>query len=252
MNVSNAYLKPVSDLMVTLLMWFYFTVGFVLLFAPQFFAAYLFSASHESAFQRLNHNFFRGFFLLLRSLTPSIRWRISNKIKSIRSSIIVCNHLSYLDPLLLISLFPRHKTIVKGRFFKVPVFGWMVKQSGYIPSTAHGGLSALMIEGIESVEGFLESGGNLFIFPEGTRSRDGAVGRLNNGAFKIARRCQAQIQVIKIGGTGKLFVPGRFLLNTLVPGTITVEQITVVEPDYGNGRFSLSKTMSQVRSLLER
>ena len=250
-TVKNVFLKPVFNLFVTLLMWLYFTVGFVLLFPPLFLAAYVNSANRESAFQRLNYNFYRGFFLILRSLTPGMTWQISNKIKSIRSSVIVCNHLSYLDPLLLISLFPQHKTIVKSTFFKVPIFGWMLKASGYIPSKAQGSLSALMIERIESVDDFLKSGGNLFIFPEGTRSRDGVIGHLNNGAFKIARRCQAPIQVLKIGGTNRLFTPGRFLFDTIVSATITVEKIAVIKPDYENGRSSLSKTMVQVRSLLQ-
>ena len=132
--ILHKYLKPVSDLMVTLLLWAYFTLGFIVLFSPVYLAAYLFSENREYAFQRLNHNFCRGFFFLIRILIPGQKWHIADKIKSIRSSVIVCNHLSYLDPLLLISLFPRHKTIVKSTFFRVPVFGWMLKQAGYVPS----------------------------------------------------------------------------------------------------------------------
>ena len=44
-----------------------------------------------------------------------------------------------------------------------------------------------MIERIDTMDNFLANGGNLFIFPEGTRSRDGTIGRLNKGAFNIAR-----------------------------------------------------------------
>ncbi|MGD8286688.1 MAG: lysophospholipid acyltransferase family protein [Desulfobacterales bacterium] len=248
---THKYLKPILDLMVTLLLWSYFTLGFIVFFSPFYLIAYLFSENCEYAYQRLNHNFYKGFFFLIRILIPGQKWRIADKIKSIRSSVIVCNHLSYLDPLLLISLFPRHKTIVKSTFFSVPIFGWMLKQSGYLPSTSEGRLSELMIERIDTMDGYLGSGGNLFIFPEGTRSRNGVISRLNKGAFKIAKLCRSPIQVLYIRNTNKLFTPGKFLFNTMVSNTITVETITGIEPDYQSDRFSIYELMSKVRSLLE-
>lgn len=237
--------------MVTLLLWSYFTLGFIVFFSPFYVGAYLLADNREYAFQRLNHYFYKGFFFLVRGLIPGQRWHIADDIKSIRSSVIVCNHLSYLDPLLLISLFARHKTIVKSTFFRIPIFGWMLKQAGYIPSTSEGRLSEIMIERIDAMEGYLASGGNLFIFPEGTRSRDGAIGRFNTGAFKIARLCRTPIKVLYIRNTNKLFTPGRFLFNTLVSNTITVEPITGIEPDYQSSNFSISDLMSRVRSLLK-
>ena len=252
MNLTlHRYLKPVSDLVVTLLLWSYFTVGFIILFAPFYLASVLLSENREISFQRLNHYFYRGFFFLVRILIPGQKWRITDEIRSIQSSVIVCNHLSYLDPLLLISLFPRHKTIVKSTFFNIPIFGWMLKQSGYIPSTSEGNLSELMIERINAMDGYLASGGNLFIFPEGTRSRDGSIGRLNKGAFKIARHCRRPINILHIRNTNKLFTPGKFLFNTLVSNTITVEPITCLVPDYQSEKFSISELVSQVRSLLK-
>lgn len=237
--------------MVTLLLWTYFTLGFVVFFSPFYLAAYLFSENREFAFQRLNHNFFKGFFFLIRVIIPGHKLRISGEIGSIRSSVIVCNHQSYLDPLLVISLFKQHKTIVKSTFFKVPIFGWILKQSGYFPSTSEGKLSELMIESFDTMDDFLTSGGNLFIFPEGTRSRDGSISRLNRGAFKIAKLSRTPIKVLFIRNTNKLFTPGKFLFNTMLTNTITVEQIAGLEPDYQSESFSISDLMSQVRSLLE-
>ena len=247
----HKYLKPVSDLIVTLLLWVYFTLGFIVFFSPFYLAAYLFSENRENSFQRLNHHFYKGFFFLIRVFIPGQKWCISDEIGSIRSSVIVCNHLSYLDPLLLISLVKQHKTIVKNTFFSVPIFGWMLRQAGYIPSTSEGRLSEIMIERLDTMADFLASGGNLFIFPEGTRSRGGAIGRLNKGAFKIARLCRTPIKVLYISNTNKLFTPGKFLFNTMVTNAITVEQIADIEPDYQIASFSISDLMSQVQSLLE-
>jgi 1-acyl-sn-glycerol-3-phosphate acyltransferase len=153
--------------------------------------------------------------------------------------------------LLLISLYPRHKTIVKSTFFSVPIFGWIMKQSGYIPSTSEGKLSELMIDSFDTMDDFLASGGNLFIFPEGTRSRNGSISQLNRGAFKIAKLCRTPVKVLFIRNTNKLFRPGKFLFNSMVSNTITVEHIAGIEPNYQSESFSIADLMSQVRSLLE-
>ena len=215
-----AFGKPVFDLVITLLLWTYYILGFVVLFAPFYLWAYLFSSNREQSFQKLTHRFFKGFFFLVRSLIPWNKWRIAEDVLKIRSSVIVCNHISYLDSILMISLFKRHKTIVKSRFFKIPVFRQVIELSGYIPSTSDGRLSDLIIRNMEEMDKYLASGGILFAFPEGTRSRDGTIGPLNKGVFKIARLCKKPIKVLFICNTGKLFQPGKFLFNTCIDNTI--------------------------------
>lgn len=245
-------LKPLMDVVVTLLLWIYFTVGFVLFFALRYAAASFRRADREAAFQRLNRRFFRGFFRLLDLITPGVALHIRDEVRTIRSSIIICNHLSYLDPILLISLFEKQKTIVKSAFFKVPVFGWILRQSGYIPSQTGGDDTSILIRNMESVREYLASGGNIFIFPEGTRSRTGRLGPFNKGAFSIARYCRAPIQCLLIRNTNRLFVPGRFRFNTCVSNTIAVEKIgTFLLPDYRDQDFRLTALMSEIRTLYE-
>jgi 1-acyl-sn-glycerol-3-phosphate acyltransferase len=74
---THKYLKPISDLIVTLLLWSYFTLGFIVLFSPFYLGAYLFAANREFVYQRLNHNFYKGFFLLVRALIPGQKWHIA-------------------------------------------------------------------------------------------------------------------------------------------------------------------------------
>ena len=250
-NPPRKHLKALLDVIITLSLWSYFTLGFIFFFSPFYLAAYLFSKNCERAFQRLNHKFYKGFFLLTRILIPWTKWRIQDEVCAIRSSVIVCNHLSYLDPILLISLFEQHRTIVKSRFFNVPIFGRVLELSGYIPSSCEGNLSGLMIQRTEEMDGYLASGGNLFVFPEGTRSLDGTIGRLNKGAFKIAKFCRKPIRVLFVRNTDKLFQPGRFLFNTCVPNLITVKQLASIEPEYQSTALSISELMSRVRTLLE-
>jgi 1-acyl-sn-glycerol-3-phosphate acyltransferase len=244
------WMTATVDLLATLLLWGYFTVGFVLLFAPFYLLAAAAAGDRAGAFQRLNHFFYRGFFLLCQVVMPRQRWRIDPALKQVRASVVVCNHVSYIDPLLLIAQFPRHTTIVKNRLFSIPVFGWMLGLSGYLPAAAHGRLAEKMIACMGKMPEFLAAGGNLIVFPEGTRSRTGVVGELNPGAFKIARRFHAPIAVAAIENSQRLFTPGRFVFNACRANTITVRMLAGLTPDYDSTRFSTQALMEDVRKLL--
>lgn len=239
-----------KDLIVTLVLWSYYTVGFVFLFAPFYLFARLFSRDVSRTFQRLNARFYRWFFVLLRFLAPACQWWVAPEVKAIRGAVIVANHASYLDPILLISFFPRHTTIAKDRLFRIPLYGRMLRLSGYIPSAAGGAMADLMLEAMEKMPAFLSAGGNLIVFPEGTRSRDGQIGALNKGAFKIARLCRTPIHVLHLENTARLFRPGRFLFDTRTANTIRVAHLDCIQPRYDDPGFSLAGLMDRVRGLL--
>ena len=245
------YVKPLMDVIVTLLLWGYFILGFFFFFAPFYLTAAFRRRDREAAFQRLNQRFFGWFFRLLCLITPGVTLNIADAVRSVRSSIIVCNHLSYLDSILLVSLYARQKTIVRSDLFGAPVFGWIMKQSGYIPSKTGGENTTLLLRNMETVREFLDAGGNLFIFPEGTRSRTGRLGPFNKGAFSIARYCRAPVVCLAIRGTNRLFVPGRFRFNTCVAVAIDVERIGTFAPDYGNENFRLAALIVEIRALYE-
>jgi 1-acyl-sn-glycerol-3-phosphate acyltransferase len=241
------------DFAVTVILWAFYTLGFFVFFSPFYLSAIFFPARREAAFQRLNRRFHRSFFTLLRILAPRVIWRISDEVKAIRSSVIVANHLSFLDPILFVSLFEKQKTLVKSDYFRVPVFGWVLRTSGYIPSLADGLFAADMVDQIKKMREYLARGGNLFIFPEGHRSRDGRMGPFDQGAFKIARLCHAaSIKVVLIRNTDKLFPPGRFLFNTRDENVIEVTLAGSLEPDYKSDAFSLPGLMAEARSMMER
>jgi 1-acyl-sn-glycerol-3-phosphate acyltransferase len=246
--------KFVHDFTITIILWIYYILGFLVLFFPFYlWVAFFFPARREQTFQRLNHLLFRQFFSLVRILVPKVKWRISEEVRALRSGLIIANHLSLLDPILLVSLFEKQKTIVKNDYFRFPVFGWVLRGSGYIPSMAEGLFTVNMIDQIKNMKGYLASGGNLFIFPEGTRSRNGRIGPFDSGAFKIARLSHAApIHVVIIRNTHKLFPPGRFLFNTRDDNVIEVELAGTLQPDFEGDSFSLSGLMAEARSLMER
>ncbi len=241
----------VTDFFITLLLWSYFLFGSIVFFFLLYLPAYFFAKDRLTAFQNLNHLHMKNFFTLTHWLIPRTKFAIQKEVREIHSSVIVCNHLSYLDPILLISLLPRLRTIVKNTFFKVPFFGWLLKNSGYVPSAPSEMLGPAMINNLESIKEHLTAGGNLFVFPEGTRSRNGKLASFNKGVFSIARYCDAPLKLIFIKNTNELFRPGFFSFNTRAFNKIRVELIGSLTPDYQGVDFSISAVADQARSLYE-
>jgi 1-acyl-sn-glycerol-3-phosphate acyltransferase len=246
------WLNVVAGFTATAILWTYYIMVYLLLFWPFYLYAFFFSARREDAFQKLNFILHRSFFTLLRTIIPGVQWRISQDVTSIRSSIIIANHLSFLDPIFFVSLFEKQKTIVKSDYFRFPVFGWILKTSGYIPSMSEGLFAESLIDQIKKMKDYLAAGGNLFIFPEGTRSRDGRIGPFDKGAFSIARLCRAPIKVLVIQNTHKLYPPDKILFNAFSKDTIAVDVAGTLTPDYESDAFSLSALMTEARSLMER
>jgi len=245
------YIKPFADFSITIFLWCFFLIGYATCFLFYFMPAYFFSGNHQAAFQNLNHRFLKIFFWVMETIAPGLKFKIDERIPTIHSSVVVCNHRSYLDPILLISLFKVHTTIVKNIFFRAPIFSQILNLAGYIPSPGNDRLYSLMMRRIKALKQYLDTGGVLFIFPEGTRSRNGRIGTFNKGAFKIARRCNAKIHVLSIENTERLFQPGKFLFNTCSKNTIEVRWGGSISPQYNKANFSITKLMDDVRDMME-
>ncbi len=243
----------IIDYVVTMLCWIYFIFGFLFFFSYFYVAAYFFSANRERSFQYLNHFFFKGFLWLLRTLAPRHKWIFDPNIKNIHGAIIICNHISYLDPLIFISLLSQNKTIVKTKFFHAPVFGWLIKVSGYLPATTEGVYAKRMIEQVENMDNFLKNGGNLFVFPEGTRNPGSVPGDFHKGVFKIARMYRCPIYILKLCNTDKLFTPGKFFFNTRGHSHISMSILDCIRLDSEQKQrvVSVSRLEKKVRQIFQ-
>lgn len=241
--------RRIKDFAITFFLWTYFTLGFIMLFAP-FYVLACFTGKHrQRKFQRLNSLFYRGFFSICRLMIPRTKWKIHPHIRAINSSIVMCNHISYIDSILLVSIFPRHTTIAKDRLFGIPLFGRMLTLSGYIPSKGRGRFAEQWIESVENIQTILKEGGNVIVFPEGTRSSDGRIGQFHKGVFKIAKYSKAPVKILKIKGSNQLFRPGKFAFNSCIDNTVSLEIIAELSPDY-DSRVDTKPLMNQVHSLL--
>lgn len=244
-------IRRIPDFCLTVILWGYFLFGYLVLL-PVFFLPYYFVlGSARVVLQRLNHLHLKMFFHLTRILFPKTAYDIDPQVLNLRSSIIVCNHISYLDPILLVSLYVRQMTIVKNTFFSVPIFGWFLKRAGYVPSSAEETGGPAMIGHLESIKAHLAAGGNLFVFPEGTRSRTGELGPFNRGVFSIARYCRADLNLVLIRNTNRLFRPGTFVFDNREQNVISLKLIATLRPDYASDNFSTIAVAREARQIFE-
>lgn len=116
-----------------------------------------------------------------------------------RPYVVVSNHASTADPFLLSFLPIDMRFVAKDELFHVPLVGWLLRLAGDIPIRRGDAASATAMK--SACVRTLEAGLSVMIFPEGTRSRNGAVGAFKNGAFEIAREADAPILPVVLHGT---------------------------------------------------
>jgi len=116
-----------------------------------------------------------------------------------RPYVVVCNHQSLAD-IPIISHVPwEMKWMAKKELFELPLLGWMLRLSGDISvdrGNARSGVQAIL-----KAKEYLAHKCSVFIFPEGTRTKDGRVGEFSNGAFHLALKEKIAILPIVIEGT---------------------------------------------------
>lgn len=114
-----------------------------------------------------------------------------DKLKQDKHCLVVANHPSLLDFVLLASVMPRCDCMVKESLLKNFFIGGIIKTADYIPNTE----ASRMLPHCQQT---LTTDGRILIFPEGTRSIPNEKIKLQRGAANIALRCQADIRIINI------------------------------------------------------
>ena len=107
-----------------------------------------------------------------------------------RPLVMASNHRSYADPVILTMPMKRPVTyMAKEELFKNKLFGWFIRKLGAFPVKRGAG----DMQVIDDAVSILNSGRNLVIFPEGTRSKDGKVGKGKTGVALIAAKSGADV-----------------------------------------------------------
>jgi 1-acyl-sn-glycerol-3-phosphate acyltransferase len=138
-----------------------------------------------------------------------------------KPSLIVVNHQSFLDSLLIQMQYPKFLLLTNSWVWNSPVMGGIVRLADYYP----------IMQGAEgSVEHLREKvaeGYSIVVFPEGSRSVDGQVRRFHKGAFYLAEQLGLDILPIMLHGSGYTITKGDFLLKD---GKIAIKILPRIAP----------------------
>ncbi|WP_418129969.1 MFS transporter [Variovorax sp. 375MFSha3.1] len=109
------------------------------------------------------------------------------------AAVLVCNHVSFIDAVLLMAASPRPiRFIMDHRIFRVPVLGWLFKLAKAIPIAPQKDDPAAYEAAFAKAQEVLREGDLLAIFPEGAITRDGELQPFKGGVMKILEGARAQ------------------------------------------------------------
>lgn len=150
------------------------------------------------------HNALCGMSRFIVRAAPSVRsvGEIAEDERFERPAVITANHESFADILRLLSLTPRMVMITNSWVWHSPLFGRIVRYAGFYH--AADGYERLA----DTLRPLVDEGYSVAVFPEGTRSADGRIGRFHKGAFLLAERLGLEILPVAMYGNG-MVVPRR-------------------------------------------
>ncbi|MFR9649107.1 MAG: lysophospholipid acyltransferase family protein [Rikenellaceae bacterium] len=144
----------------------------------------------------------RAFFTIIFTWRKSISG--FENIDKNRSYVIVANHQSMID-ILAIYYIPLHfKWVSKREVYFIPMFGQYLWLQGNITIDRKSGVAS-MEKILNMGTKWLSEGVSIVIFPEGTRSKSGEIGRFKAGAFNLAAEAGVDILPVVMDGTSSLF-----------------------------------------------
>jgi len=183
--------------------------------------------------------------LLVRSLYRLRVRGVETHVPDEGAALIVCNHVSYMDALILAASIPRPvRFVMYYRIFNIPVMRWIFRTAKAIPIAGAREDPALMQRAFDEVDATLADGELVCIFPEGRLTADGQIAPFKSGVERILQHAAERGQPVPVvpmalrgmwasmwsrrdGRLGRMRVPRRFrapvdvVAGTPQPGTGT-------------------------------
>ncbi|MEG1553482.1 MAG: 1-acyl-sn-glycerol-3-phosphate acyltransferase [Rikenellaceae bacterium] len=157
-----------------------------------------------------------------------------------KPAVIIANHQSFIDILLLLGLHHKLVMITNGWVWRSMFFGRIVRYLDFYHT--ENGYESL----VDSLKEKVENGYSIIVFPEGTRSADLKIKRFHKGAFYLAEKLKLDILPILIYGSGlvssktqPLYIKNGVLVSKILP------RISLNSTDYGIGYKEQTKGISK-------
>ncbi len=153
------------------------------------------------------------------------------KLDISRTYIFMSNHVSNLDPPLMLPLIPRRTSVMaKKELFDIPILGKTLRMGGLVPvdrKNRDAGITA-----VRAAAEIIRQGINMTIYVEGGRSFDGKLIPFKKGPFYLAVECNVPVVPVTVVGTRHAMPKGRFAVT---PADVRVIFHEPIEPeDFGD------------------
>lgn len=135
--------------------------------------------------------------------------------------VVIPNHTSLIDIPVLIAVIPNIRIMYKRDLEKVPIFGWIMKNSPFIPLDRDDPKKALIT--IQKTINSMVDGSSVVVFPEGTRASGEALGEFKRGAFYLAIKAKKPILPVSIIGTHQV-LPNSSICLRPYPVTVNISK----------------------------
>ena len=182
-------------------LWSWFALGvIVIVWTPIVFLVWIVTTPFDKGRYATGYTF-RRLCVLHQWLNPMWKFKTSGQLPANKRNpyVMVSNHESFVDMLLLSHLKMEMKYLSKESILRIPLVGWMMKMSGDVSllrGDRSSGAAALVV-----CEKWLKRKMSVMIFPEGTRSFDGEMRGFKDGAFILAIRTQTPMLPVVVHGT---------------------------------------------------
>ncbi|MEI8345710.1 MAG: lysophospholipid acyltransferase family protein, partial [Candidatus Omnitrophota bacterium] len=196
-----------------------FLATFVLFVRALFFTVIFFFSDKE---RRKVHALGQGWADLLIDLNPF--WKLKTvgleNLDQRKTYVVVANHQSAADPIVIHKIRMQFKWIAKKSLFKIPLLGWYGRLSKHI-CLERGDFGSVKKSYREAAY-WLRRGISVVFFPEGTRSESGQMLDFKNGAFKLAIQLKIPVLPICIQGTLDAIPKGDWVFRKTAFATVTI------------------------------
>lgn len=156
-----------------------------------------------------------------------------------RPAIVIANHASFIDILAMLMITPKAVMVTNRWVWNSPFFGRVVRYAGFLCTDEGHEVN------VEKARGLMAQGLSIIVFPEGTRSKDGTIGRFHKGAFQLAEALNAPIVPVVLHGFGEAMGKSDALLKNTTISMRTLSPIMPDDPRFGRGYRERTKAISK-------
>jgi 1-acyl-sn-glycerol-3-phosphate acyltransferase len=156
------------------------------------------------------------------------------------SVIFMANHVSNLDPPVLLPQIPgRTSILLKKELMRIPILGTAMRMAQFVP-VERGHRREAAAASIAAAAKALADGYHITVFPEGTRSKDGRLSTFKKGPFFLAQQTGAPVIPIAISGTERMMRKGSAAIH---PGVARIQFLPAIAPAAYDTREALMEAV---------